>query len=215
MFHRLKLSVVIEGHDVSSSSTPHMLLMSPRAASFAYLSEERSVLEATHLNILGSTTGFRPLEWEKRRFDTAFPEISEVAEKVLDYCRRYLPFLAKAEVVGAVAGSVLSGIDTGKRSADALRNLNVIRAHGVDGYHSVTGMKLSNIPLAAFTALKAVMKVTAGAGHDWGMNLEASGEAFMTQLTRDPDFMLQPFHACSMERQHVTVGTMEGFAMRR
>jgi hypothetical protein len=192
--HRLKVYALVRGTEVCDTVT-HKLMMSPKAASYAYLGPGVGIAEATHINTLASSNGLCPTDWDKalRGEDD---RVHEVAKASFEYCRGFFPFLQNAECVSGMAASVLSGLDTGKRSADALRHTGV-EQFNVRGYHSVGAMKLSNLPLAAVTTLRAVMDAHGG---EFGVDKSEAPEVTLQRLAEDPAFQIHPAPLSLIER---------------
>lgn len=204
--HRLKVIALVKGADNDESVT-HKMMMSPTAAQYGYLAPGVGIASANHIQVLGKATGLCPPEWDKA-LSGEDGRVHEVAQAIFAYCQPFFPFLRHAECVRGMAAVVVSGLDTGKRSGETLRDIGV-GEFGVTGYHSVAGMKLSNVPLAAVTAIKAVM---AADGGDFGLDPSETAEHTLRQFARSPAHRIKPAPLSVIEQMIAEeTGPLEGF----
>ena len=203
--HRLKVIAMVRGADTDSSVT-HKMIMSPAAAQYGFVGSGVGIASANHIQVIGKATGLYPKEWD-RALSGEDGQVHEVAQAIFKYCQPFFPFLKDAECVQGFAAAVISGLDTGKRSAETLRETGV-EHFGVTGYHSVSGMKLSNIPLAAVTVLRAVMRST---GRDFGVDMNEPAEHTLRKFSQSNALRIQPAPLSAIESMVASAGPLETF----
>jgi hypothetical protein len=191
---RLRVVSLVRGVAQDDTIT-HSMIMSPKAASYAHLAPGIGLVEAPHMNVLAANKGLCPSEWDKA-LNGEDGQVHDKAKAMFEYCRPYFPFLQDAKCDSGFAAVVISGLDLGKRSTQTLRDTG-LGQFGVTGYHSVSGMKLSNLPLAAVTTLRAVMEAEGG---EWGVDLSEPAEVTLQRFASDRAMRIKPAQPSLIER---------------